>query len=507
MYSRVSTAPIHADLKVKKIGGSQCKLRKTYCFTGLSHEVDYRVYNNNLTAIERAVKERVYFVNTNNMFHEPFRPTPEQFNSYSTDFTDCLLKLAEPTTPMKASAFAQSYQGRRKTAYLNAVEKNRLYGFEKKLSFINAFIKCEKYNFTKNENPVPRIIQPRNVRYIVETGRYIKPIEKKIYNAIDQIFGDITVYKGLNAKQRGVNISATWNRYSNPVALGLDASRFDQHVSNSALQWEHGIYEAYYPGDKYFSKIMSWQRDNRCFARCPEGIVSYRTRHNRMSGDSNTSLGNVLIMCSRVHGFLKKYNIRASLVNDGDDCVLIFERDQLNIILESISDFFHLSGFKLTVEAPVYELEEIVFCQSQPVMDNDNSYIMVRDPRSAIAKDCVALKPLDNPKVMRSWLSAVGKGGLSLTKGLPVWQSFYRIFERSSQGAKPLVDPTLESGFARLSLGMNRSDCNITPQSRYSFWKAFGISPSAQLCLEKYYGDYVLDLGHLGSRFAILPLA
>jgi hypothetical protein len=130
----------------------------------------------------------------------------------------------------------------------------------------------------------------------------------------------------------------------------------------------------------------------------------------------------------------------------------------------------------------------------------------VRDPRTAISKDLVSLKPLDNESVKRQWLSAVGDGGLSLTRGIPVWDSFYRMMKRESYGAKPLSDPTLDGGFWRLSLGMDRQDKTISDQIRYQFWLSFGILPAAQIILEEHYNSYVMQVGESSNRFIPLPL-
>jgi len=418
-------------------------------------------------------------------------------------------KHAYYATPMEPLAFAMSYQGRKRTVYLKAVAENLALGFNERLAHIRAFMKVEKINFSAKKSPVPRIISPRDPRYLVETGRYIKPVEKKIYKGINRIFKDITVYKGLNMEARGRAMYSTWGKYAKPVAIGLDAKRFDQHVSLDALRWEHQRYFKYYPGDKFFKRLMHLQERNICKASIPgEGYLSFETEGGRQSGDSNTSSGNVVIMCGMIYEYLIRYDLldHCSLVNDGDDCVLIGESWIVQIILDTVDDFFLNLGFSLTVEKPVYIFEEIEFCQCHPVFDGHN-YLLVRDPRVAIAKDSVSLKPLDSKGVYEKWCAAVGKGGLSLTAGLPVWQSFYRRFVRLSNGANPLSDPTLEGGFWRLSKGMARvEDDAIADSARYSFWLAFKISPAEQEVLEQYYDDLDMSAEEHINRFAVIPL-
>lgn len=495
-----------ANHKVLKLGIDTKRYRKFYCFTMVSGEVDYAVYNSDFNATYRAVAERVFNVKVDGEFTTPPEPIPRAFDTILLNFTQKLDALSQYTAPYSAEQFADGYEGRRRLAYINAAEKNKIYGFSDRFARMKPFVKCEKYNFTAKQDPVPRIIQPRNVRYIVETGRFIKPIEPKIYKNINKVFAHRVVCKGLNAEQRAQAIYEAWSCYEDPAAIGADASRFDQHVSLPALRWEHNRYKRYYRGNRYFAHLLRLQEVNRGYCSGKNWAFRYKIVGHRMSGDSNTSLGNVVIMCGMMHAFIEKLGFRCHLINDGDDCVIITERRNAERVSSEIGPFFRDLGFTLTVDKTVFEIEHIVFCQTQPVYDG-TKYIMVRDPRVAVSKDALSLKPLNTPGVYKKWCAAVGAGGLSLTSGLPVWQSFYQYFVRSSEGANPLVDPTLEGGFFRLSKGMKRKPGDVPDVARFSFWKAFGIAPSEQLALEEYYEmlgapTYTSD----PARFTVLPL-
>jgi len=483
-----------------------------FCFTGLSHEVDYRVYDTGIQTIERAIKERVFFVKGATGYYEPHRPSLRQFSQPLTAFSKAFDAIASYTTPMRARQFAESYQDRRKAIYVKAAEENAQYGFNPASAKVKAFVKCEKYNFTAKKDPVPRIIQPRDPRFLIETGRYIKPIEKKVYKAIDEMFrklGDVgrTVFKGLNARDRGIEIHRKWHQFIQPMAIGLDAKRFDEHVSNSALHWSHERYQKFYPGDGYFKYLTSLLRDNKCIAFAADGKLRYHTKHNRMSGDSDTSCGNVLIMCAMVYSIIQPLRYKVSLVNDGDDCVLICERENEPNLREILDVEFAKFGFAMEIEQTVDVLEHIEFCQSHPVMTNDGSYRMVRDPRVVLSKDAVAIKPLDNDKVKRMWLAAVGEGGLSLSSGIPVMQEYYSMYKRNSAGAKALSDPTMEGGFFRLGIGMKARYQEVEPKVRLSYWLAFNITPMEQLVTEEYFRKLVLTEGDVNNRFLVLPTA
>lgn len=484
--------------KVTETKGFPEKTRRTYYVAGLSPHIHYAVYNNSFAALKRAIFERVFYVKTSDGFAPPPVPAPNVFNSRMLDMFNLLRRNSKFCTPLTAKQFADSYVGPKHKIYSRAERSLEQKQFEKKDAFISSFTKCEKYIFSKHgvttKEPVPRIIQPRGPRALVTYGRYIKPIEKKIYASVNNVFGSVTIFKGLNADLRGKHIKEKWDRFNKPVCVGLDASRFDQHVSAVALQWEHNVYKLYYPGDSFFQRILTLQIKNRCYARHPGGTLKYITDGCRMSGDMNTALGNCLLMSSMVYAYCKFKKVPIELANDGDDCVVIMESTDLDTFQDGLKEWFLDMGFNMTVEDPVYLLEKVVFCQSQPVYDGEK-YIMVRDPRVAIAKDCLAIKPLDNPRIWESWCAAVGIGGMSLTGGIPVWNSFYARLLVCSNGAKPLDDPTLQTGLKLLAKGMRRKTSVPTPESRFSFYLAFDVYPSEQLAIEEYYDNVILDYG------------
>lgn len=501
-----TTITQHPNMEVTYTLGVPDKQRKTYSIHGLSHEVNYGVYNNNIDAIKRGILERIFYVDYGNGFQLTPKPTSEFYMTSMADVSRILKGKVQYANPYTAMQFAGSYVARRRTMYENACKSLVQTPISPKDAHIKAFIKAEKYNFTAKKNPAPRVIQPRGPRYVVESGRFVKPIEKKIYGAINEMFGAITIFKGLNADQRGVTMHSHWHSFKNPVAVGLDAKRFDQHVSKAALEWEHSIYKMYYPGNRHFARLLKWQLLNKGTARCNSGKVKYEVHGCRMSGDVNTALGNCLIMSSLVYTYLKSIGVSGKLANDGDDCVVFMEQEDLDLFRGNLHGFFINHGFFMEMEEPVYTLEAIEFCQSYPVYDG-MTYRMVRDPRVAISKDCVAMKPLDNVKIFKMWLSAVGQGGMSLTGGIPVWQDFYARLTELSDGAKPLEDPTMNTGMKIMGRGMYHKYRPPTDEARLSFYMAYGISPAEQLALEEYYRNYTFSPDGEMPRFVTLPLS
>jgi len=481
-----STAPTHPNLQVTYNVGTPEKQRKTFLLSDFSPDGKYAVYNNTVHCSERAVKERVFYVKDIlqiGSFTTPPRPRPNHFASQLNDIHLLLKKNATFCNPWSTHDFALSYQAPKRDIYSKAADSLSIKRLASKDAYIQAFTKCEKYKFG-DKVPVPRIIQPRSPRYNVSVGRYLKPIEKKIYENVNNIFGSKTIMKGMNMEERAKTIQEHFNSFNDPVAVGLDASRFDQHVSKDALQWEHSVYDFYYHS-KELRALLKQQLVNKCYINQPGGHIRYRTDGCRMSGDMNTSLGNCLLMSSMVWSYAKDRDVTIKLVNDGDDCVVFMNRKDLTTFMTGLPYWFESMGFNMTVEEPVYILEQVSFCSSNPVQVGDR-YIMVRDPRKVIVKDHISLLPIHNPKLAQRWLAGVGMGGISMVGGIPILQDFYTCFVDAACGAPPGKNFSLDR-MLTLGYGMNRRYQVPSPETRFSFYLAFGIDPECQIAIEGKY--------------------
>jgi len=296
-------------------------------------------------------------------------------------------------------------------------------------------------------------------------------------------------------------LKSHWDHFADPVAFDLDAERFDQHVSEDALDFEHSFYLMFYRS-KLLSTLLKWQLLNEGSSYVKDGRLFFTIKGKRMSGDMNTALGNCLIMCAKIFSFMHSIGLSTNdfrLANDGDDCVLIVERRN-SYKIDGLRAYSKGLGFSMKVGKPVSVFEEIEFCQAQPIL-TETGPVMVRNLHS-IAKDCLSIKPLDNRSVYLKWIAAVAEGGLALTGQIPIFQEFYMALYRSSENAKPLKgDPTQMTGMAFLAKGMKRSYGNITSRTRVSFWRAFGISPSNQLIIEAEYRKLTIDYNTLSNLY------
>ena len=189
----------------------------------------------------------------------------------------------------------------------------------------------------------------------------------------------------------------------------------------------------------------------------------------------------------------------AELANNGDDCVVIMEKTDLDMFSAGLDDWFTRMGFTMTVEKPVYELEQIEFCQTHPVYDGEN-YLMVRNILS-IAKDCISVVYNDTIESLYAYYRVLGDAGLHLTGGIPIWQNFYRKLCQSIPPGKMSHMLQHESGMMNLALRMKRNFSAPSEEARFSFYRAFGIEPDYQRDLERIYDD--VEIGWDGLRSTI----
>jgi len=490
---------VHTSLTVTKTGKPP-KTRRMISLEGVSDpSTNYFVYNNCIDTLERAVKERIFFVtDKHGNFVRPPQPTPNAWKTKLLSYYKLLKRYATPTRPMSRDEYLDCYSGTRKRAvYERAFANIDMFGgVHRGHADTTDFVKADKQT-----KPVPRVIRPAKPEYNVSIGQHTRPIEHSLYRAIDNLlgyreFGIKSVMKGLNMEARGYNIHKMWGRFTKPVGISVDGKRFDQHVSVDALRFEFKCYKLF-DTDELFHKRLAWQYQNRGVGRCSNGRLKYNVPGTRTSGVSNTALGNVSIMVGMIVSLMMDhlgFSVdEFALVDDGDDAVIITEASNYQIISDNIYDYCLSLGFQMEVEKPVYELEQLVFCQSSPIYDG-TQWVMVRDPRLAMAKDSICIKYLGGFKGYDSWIKSVSIGGIRLTGGIPVWQEFYRLLNLFSAGAKELRnDPSQDTGFYRMGVGMKRGYAHVSDEARVSFWKAFGICPESQISMENSIRKVILE--------------
>lgn len=509
------------------------------------HDVQYVVHNNSLINIVRALVERVYFVEgpTGDLVQPPL-PTRAVFNNRMSDFKQQLLANIQPVQRMCLRTFVRTSPKHKLKVYQQAMQCYLKTGLTERDANVTSFIKAEKVS-AKKQDPAPRIIQPRGVKFNLVYGCFIRPAEKAIYQAIDKVYGSPTVVCGHNASQQAEMLFNAWTSIADPVAISYDLSRMDQHVSEVALRWEHGIYREMFRDDPCLP-TLEW-----CLSKTVANIgvaytvdkfgqpyrVNYKKRGSRMSGDMNTSCGNKVLMCAMLFSYFTSYlgfvvGVDYAVVDNGDDCVVILsraayirmlamttQREHLVALFdparwdivhiravvgainpathEPIDVFFRSLGFTLKEEGLVYEFEKIEFCQTQPCLI-DGRWLMVRT-LSALSKDCYCLKHWNQ---FEEWLSQVATAGCNVYGNVPIFSAFYAAMSDRKANSLHLLE---QSGLYYLSAGMESSGV-VTDENRVSFYNTFGVTPGEQVLIEQHYRNMKRGEVQQTSFGQVLPM-
>jgi len=482
----------HPNLTVKVYKGGSVKPRKYYYVQGLNSGNLYKAYNNSIYTMARAVNERLFYIHEDGVYKIPPKPLPGRFDDTCT-FTALLDKLGYYATKMTQRDFVDSYAGSKKLRYQAAVELFNRQGIRRKDGYWKTFVKYEMYDFDDKSDPVPRGINPRSDVYLVELGRYLRPIEKRIYEAIDKVYGYRVVLKGLNNQQRGKIIAEHFRSIRDPVCVPLDASRFEQSCSEEVLHWEHRRYMKYYPGDKYFKKLLAWQRSNKGHSYCTDGELKFAISGGRGSGDFNTGLGNNMITAKLVGNVMEILSIdNYKFFCDGDDACVVISRNQYNHFVKYAKTLFREYGFRMKLGDPAYDIERIDFCSARPVFDGSD-YCMVRSPAKLFGKDTISRHDLSSRKNWKDWAYAVGMCHLHLGGGYPVQQSFANVFLRSTDSKTINLKYLDEWKMGNAWKDMVRENANISERARYSYWLAFGLTPDEQIAIEHYLDNLTIE--------------
>jgi len=473
-----------------KVRSGTPRQRKVHALIGAGPRDAFGVHNSSLVNLVRGVTERVFLVDYGKGLTQPLRPERSEFRELIKVSERFLKRNAFQLGRFTHPQFIEGYSGdARKYARYKEARRSLLHKpLERSDSEIRTFTKAEKTNFTAKVDPAPRIISPRDTRFNLELGVFIKPLEGVVYKLLNKMCGGPTVMKGFNMQEVGAHFEEAWNSFGDPVGVGGDAKRFDQHTGPEALQFEARVYSAFFDGrDKRdLKRLLKWQRDSVCRGYTPEGSVKFDF-DIRASGDMNTGLGTCVIACSIVHAYCVSVNLDYRLMDNGDDFVVICERADLPK-LNGIHEFCKKLGYFMVMEKPVYTLEEIEFCQAHPVWDG-TGYRMVRNYPTAIGKDMISVLPLQDVTAWKKWANDVGGCGIALNSGIPVLQSFYSSLCRSGEGTFGDHPWTKYSGARLVSRGMDKKVRQIAERSRYSFYLAFGLAPASQSAIESYYDD------------------
>lgn len=479
--------------------GQEVKQRTYKIVSHLGPAHGLGVYNSGVDAVVKALLERYFFCWTGDQFKPPLVTSPGAFTTPQLhEFRGMVVKhVKREARVYSALEVVDLYTGPKRQLYMQAYHSLLEKALSKRDSVLSPFPKFEKQDLGK----APRIIQPRTPRYNLRLGRYLKGNEKLFYEGINKAWGrrtPATVIKGFDMYTAADILRQKWEVFSDPVAVSIDAVKYDMHVTAPALKYEHSYYTNSFdhatPRQRSeLSQLLSWQVNQKGVAYCDDGRVKFSVVATRASGDMNTSLGNCLLMCSLVFAYCKHVSVDAELGNNGDDCVVIMERADSARFIDNLATWFGNVGFRMGVDGITDCFERLEFCQSQPVWDGAR-WRMLRNPLTCMIKDPICLAPVHTPKGLNRWRNAVGMCGLACASGMPVMQSFYRcIAKNTTTASKKYINSVFRNTAMQERIGNNMGVVKyIADEARVSFYEAFGVTVDMQLAYECYYDNLEL---------------
>jgi len=471
---------------------------------------EFVVFNTNISNLARAVNERLFYRCLDGVWQRPHEADEVSVNKIITIVDKELRDLLPSTAPMSYEDFILGYTGRKRQVYQEAIDSLKQFPLQKKDWELQAFGKVEKLALKEDPSKmIMRVIQTRSPRYHASLGIYTRKVEHDIYLAVDAmvrrgskgILGEKTILKGLNCIDQATHIVNKFRRFHNPVVISADAKRFDHSVGAIISKLEHQIYAWCFKRKKdreILMELLSKQLENVGRGFCRDGKLKYKLGPSRCSGDMNTGLGNCVLMTVMMYCFLKHHLKidKFAVADNGDDVFIIVEQELLSLVQDNMYNYFYELGFIMEIEEPVYQIEQISFCQTQPVFDGER-YRMVRNPHHSLTKDAISIKPFQSQMEMANFLHSVGEGGLSLTGGLPVLQDYYQSMINNSIINNPTNKKfkdilTERDGFYWQRRGMSQKYKPVSEAARASFAIAFGIMPDVQAEMEEYYSKLIV---------------
>lgn len=416
------------------------------------------------------------------------------------EYAKAISKLTPPTSSLDPFAFAAQYSGGKRKIYEKAAARLSLEPITEKDAEITLFLKLEKDVRSQKPKRIPRCILPPDVKYTVETGRFVHPMERKIYAAIDELWGSAVVTKGKNYVEVAEMLVAAWESFISPCSLDCDVSKMDQSITEEVLEVLLDMIADLNSDDsEHLRKILKWTLRTKVRGRADDGSFSYQQRGTLSSGMCYTSITGVFVVTGVMYMFAREYNLSLRMVDAGDDLTIVFEGSDLPMVNAKLGEYYERFGLTLEIGKPNFRLEGIEFCQARPVFINSR-YQMVRNARTAAVKDYVSTDNLDTTAQICAWWTAVGQCGLASQGGAPIATARYNQLVRSSLKVMANLDlkPRMVKRFraavrryeAKLG-GFNNfgarmtNNCVVDPESRFSYYLAFGITPQVQRAIEE----------------------
>nr|WKV34284.1 MAG: RNA-dependent RNA polymerase [Riboviria sp.] len=438
----------------------------TKVYTVLAHGFGYQVNvhtscicNELVSLHNRHLVDRTYIPFNKRLWREVARETRRFYRG---------LDLA----PWAYEEVIAEYTGNKKRMYRNACVELRTHGLQQRHMLVKMFVKPDRYPLADCEEKDPRAIQYRSPHFNIAYGAYVKPFEEWAYPNLTYgvASGTRVIAKGMNNYDRAALLLTKVESFKQPRFVLLDHSRFDSTINQTHLRTTHAKYQMAFNSGR-LARLCKAQLVNVGYTK--HGI-KYKTKGTRMSGDSDTGLGNSLVNADCLYGFLTRSGVsKYDFILDGDDSVVIVEASDLPRLDKTL---FGQLGFDTKMQV-VADLDEVEFCQCKMILAQRP--LFSRNPARALSHSSVARKRFPR-RTVGKWIAAVGECERACNIGVPVLQAYGESLASISKAK--FVDEELRH---RWRMGWRVDSAPITADARATFALAWGVPPEVQQLMEK----------------------
>lgn len=368
---------------------------------------------------------------------------------------------------------ANSYTGGKRKQYLHACEKIFSEGISRKDFVLKMFVKPDKYKLSEIESKPPRAIQYRSPKYNLALARYLKDLEHQFYQIKTGRTMTNDIAKGRNLIERASDLLDKANSFNNPIFLNVDYSKMDSCVN---LTHQRSIFRQIYLKlfpSKELKQLLFAQLNNKGYSK---NGIKYRVKGTRCSGDFTTGFENSLINWIILRYILHLSRVNAEIYIDGDDSVIIMEKEDKPKFLLNQS-LFEQCGFEAKLNW-ADSIETVDFCQSRLLLGDPPR--MARNPLRALSNFNISLKNYPAkvwPRLLLAKANSERYGG----PGIPILAPIGDIIASCLTGVKPLYDKDQEA-IIKLASGVNLS---IDDTVRVAYDASWNITPYEQELIEQ----------------------
>jgi hypothetical protein len=282
-----------------------------------------------------------------------------------------------------------------------------------------------------------------------------------------------SVMKGLNAVQRARAIRLKWERFTEPCAISLDGSQCDAHMRRHLLEMQRD-----FDLTVNRSSLMKalWNVMLKNFTLWGRGLKAEQ-EPMRLSGTWDTGGGNSLIHLLIVAFALQGERYEVAI--DGDDVLLVCERQEHRRLLEKLHDTARKLSVVFTGEEPVFEFQKIEFTRCQPIRCG-GQWKMVRKPRRALSNFFGSHTEFAG-KYLNAYLKTVADGERRVFSGVPILSVLYEKVYKDNADEPDYKGPKISKFHWKGSIDSGPVD----DIARDDFHRAFGICAEEQSRIEK----------------------